>query len=323
MNYFNSTLTLALSAVVMAGCGGDGSTSASDSETTATTDATTTGTETTGTETDPTTDTTLMPTTEGPSTDPTMSESESGTMMMTDPTGMPTDGTESDSESDTDSDSESDSESESDSDTGNVCEFADGEYFNVDLINVDEPNPTCQTLEFFGRVEEVEGNTWKLDNCPCGSECLLPDPWELTVEGPANYMPEVPDCVRIIYETTQGFDMSCHFSGVAMWPTEVEDRPLVYLAGGSVVNEVGEVTLDTPLEATCPCEGCCGDDQLYSLSFAANGGELALQETESGELPGHQNGFVFDAINFRSHASGLCDTDEPVFLWVLKLVIQA
>ncbi len=318
MNYFTSTV-LAVSAVCLLACGGSETTTTEGSTTTGETGETTGETAPTG-ETLATTDTT----TEGP-TDTGGSQTQgSETAMETDPTGMPTDSDTVEPTETTDSETDTtDATSDSGTDTDDLCMYAGSDQLDVELRDLEDPPQGCPKLEFNGRLTEAGDGVWKLDNCPCGSECLLPDPWELTVDAPDIYMPEVPECLRIVYQQSQGFDLECHFNGIAIWPTEPEDAPMVWLAGGEVPDDVVDVAMQSEVEATCACEGCCADDELHSLRFEAYGEELHLQETESGELPGPQLGFVYDTINFRSHVSGECDTTERAFQWVLKLVIQA
>ncbi len=319
MNYFRSTL-LSISATCLLACGGTDSTTTEDG----TSEASSSGGETTQTTqmTETTVDPSTGETTEGP-TETSGSETEgSETMMETDPTGMPTDATDSDSDTTEPTESITETDSDSDTDTGGMCGVG-GDDLHIELRDLDGNLPGCPDLEFNGALVEGGDGVWQLDNCPCGNECFSPDPWELVVDAPDIYLPEIPQCVRIVYTQAQGFDEQCHFTGIAIWPTDQLNGPLVYLAGGEVVPGVEDITVEAQLEETCTCEGCCGDDELHSLQFTAYEGSLHLQETEEGELPGSQVGFVYQTKNFKSHVSGLCDAGGDAFLWVLKLVIQA
>ncbi|MCA9691265.1 MAG: hypothetical protein KC636_16800 [Myxococcales bacterium] len=312
-------------------CGGDDTVTTSGTDTAGTSETETTqgpGTDTTTASTEPTggSETTGSssdsdPSTSDPSdtdpsdTDPSVTDPSDTDPSDTDPTTDPsdTDPTETDSTTDPTTDTDTDT----DTDTGGVCEFADGPPVTANLFDSDKPDPSCGVREFTGRLEVPGPGVWQLEGCPCGAQCLVPNPWTLEVNAPNSWGPDVPMCLKVVVETTQGFAPDqCIFKSLAIWTLNDNQQvgELVYLAGGQPpVNDQVKELAATPTEAAvCSCEGCCGDDIVYDLSFKS--GDLPLLKLGEGD-EGMLGKYLIH--NFQSHQSGLCDAPGS-FSWVAK-----
>jgi hypothetical protein len=198
-----------------------------------------------------------------------------------------------------------------------VCMFPGADWLDVTLEDLDMPKG-CGLLEFTGRLDQAGDGEWNLDACPCGAECLVPDPWLLTVQAPGGWLPEVPMCLRIVLETTSSFAPdTCELSGLAIWDLGQPAAPPVYVAGGSppALDAVTEFSVSSELVETCACDGCCGDDESYRFDFAAGDEVLTLAETDQGAL--NVGDVTYDVINFQSHVLGVCDAPGN-FFWAMK-----
>ncbi len=199
-----------------------------------------------------------------------------------------------------------------------VCEFVGTESIAAALFDADEPDNSCGKVTFMGRFDAGGDGDWKLDTCSCGSQCLVPDPWTFTLDGPADWMPEMPMCPRIVLETVPSFDPElCLLKGVAIWDLDEPMAPPVYIAGGMPpqLPEVFGVEVASVLDEVCPCDGCCGDDEQHHLEFEAGDELLSLAEGEVGAMT--IEGEAYDVANFQSHVIGLCDAPAEVY-WAIR-----
>ncbi len=199
-----------------------------------------------------------------------------------------------------------------------VCEFVGTESLDAALFDADEPDNSCGKVTFMGRFDAGGDGTWNLDTCACGNQCLVPDPWTFTLDGPADWMPEMPACPRIVLDTVATFDPEfCLLKGVAIWDLDKPMAPPVYIAGGMPpqLPEVFGVEVSSVLDEVCPCDGCCGDDEQHHLEFEAGDEQLSLAEGEVGAMT--IEGAGYDVANFQSHAIGLCDANAE-FYWAIK-----
>jgi hypothetical protein len=196
---------------------------------------------------------------------------------------------------------------------GGAC-GVDGPDVGAELVHVGKPDP-CVPLEFTGtRMGDEKGPVWQLDGCPCGDNCLVPDPWSFTAQGPAEWFPLLPACPRIVVDRIPGFGGMCQFVAVSVWDLEAPGQPAVYHAGRGFTPTgaaAGELTITPHSLQTCDCEGCCQPAELWDLQLTLGGADITLGEGESGAL-GQR-----DAINFESHHSGLCDA-PPDSHWAIR-----
>lgn len=193
-----------------------------------------------------------------------------------------------------------------------VC-GVDGESVLAELVHVGEPVP-CGPLEFTGQlVSDPKGPIWQLDACPCGADCLVPDPWTLTMQAPAEWLPTLPACPRIVVDRQMGFG-GCQFAAVSIWDSQQPNGPAFYHAGAgfqATTAAQDELTLAPVPVQTCDCEACCGPDELWDIAFDLLAVQATVAEGQTAQLD------TFTAINLESHRSGLCDAPLDVH-WVVR-----
>lgn len=265
--------------------------------------------------TDPTTgSTTAGPATDGPTTatatTPTTTSATTSTTTTT--TATATSPTTTDPDTTTGPDTTTTTDTTDTTGGAGVCGI-DGDSVSAELTHDDQPAP-CGPLEFTGtRLSPEKGPIWQLDGCACGDNCLIPDPWSLTVAAPAPWLPLLPACPRIVVERAMGFGV-CEFVAMSVWDLAAPGAPAVYHAGHGFAPTqaaAGELTVTPHSVDTCDCDGCCGLSELWDLEFDLQGAALTLIEGATGMLGGH------NAINFESHATGLCDAPLDVH-WVIR-----
>ncbi|MCY1069399.1 hypothetical protein OV090_31955 [Nannocystis sp. RBIL2] len=195
---------------------------------------------------------------------------------------------------------------------GGVC-GVEGDTVSAELAQMGKP-VACGPLEFTGtRISPQKGPVWQLDGCACGDNCLIPDPWTLSVSAPAAWLPLMPACPRIVVDRVEGFG-GCQFAAISVWDLQAPGEPAVYHAGhGLSPTQAGaaELTVTPQSVETCDCMGCCQPAELWDLQFTLGGADVTLTEGESAPL-GQRN-----AINFESHHIGLCDAPLDVH-WAIR-----
>lgn len=197
---------------------------------------------------------------------------------------------------------------------GAACEPIAGESVHAELKDLDKP-VVCGTLTFDGVVNGQGGNTWELDNCPCGFDCFAPDLWSLTVEAPVGLEPKLPGCAKIVVETYEGLVPNvCIFGSMTIWDTTSPGLPILYAAGNTFEYAVDDLSVTSEVVASCPCDGCCGPQEIRDLVFGAGGASLTLAEGEAG-MVGQKP--VYEAHDLQSHVLGICDA-PPSVDWVIR-----
>lgn len=253
--------------------------------------------------------TTTPPTTETPDTSTTSPDETTST------TDAPSDTTSSDDTTTTD-----------DSTTGAPlgCGFV-GTELEAFLVHDGKPPPLgCGTFEFVGQnIANDVGPVYKLDGCPCGSDCFAPDPWTFTLSVPNEALPaQMPVCPRIVVER-QMSKKGCELIGVTILETANQDFPFPWYVAGSLLGPpeaAAGLTVTTSSVEVCECDGCCSPPERYDLEFGFQGDSLALAEDSHGWF-GDPNGTHIDLYNYQSHLSGICD-DSPAIDWVFSLQID-
>lgn len=189
----------------------------------------------------------------------------------------------------------------------------EGESIHAELLHVGDA-PPCGPLEFTGQlVSDPKGPVWMLDGCPCGADCLQPDPWSFTLTSPAEWLPVLPACPVIVVERVMGFAV-CEFASVSIWDAQKPDEPAFYHAGAGLSPTQAaaeELELARSTVETCDCDFCCAAPELWDLEFTHLGAKATASEGATVPIGG------FTAVNFESHLSGLCDAPLDVS-WVLR-----
>ena len=202
---------------------------------------------------------------------------------------------------------------------GDLC-GADGPVIEATLMH--DVVPDCGPIEFTGQNQmNNAGPVYALDGCPCGANCIIPDPWTFTIDAPADWGPGfLPKCPRIIVER-QKSKQGCELVGVAIWDAqELEGSAALYHAGsllGPIQAVVGQIGLEQVTVNECACDGCCSPPALLDLNFTALKTEALISEGQEGMLGDADLGYKVK--NFQSHLSGICD-DSPAIDWVAKRV---
>jgi hypothetical protein len=262
---------------------------------------------------------TVDPTTDGPTTDPGTtnnpttagtgtSTTTTGTTDTTDTTGVP--GTSNTTET-TGPDTTGPDTTGTTGGSG-VC-GVEGEHITAELVHVAEPAP-CGSLEFTGQlVSDPKGPAWMLDGCPCGANCLKPDPWTLTMTAPGEWLPVLPACPRIVVDRQQGKG-GCEFVAISVWDGQNPDLPALYHAGRGfqpTVAAAKELTLAANSVEQCDCDFCCDAPELWDIDVDHLGAKATVAEGATVPLG------KFNFRNFESHTTGLCDAPLDVH-WALR-----
>ncbi|MCB9567268.1 MAG: hypothetical protein H6710_08680 [Myxococcales bacterium] len=193
---------------------------------------------------------------------------------------------------------------------GMACAFEPTESFDASLVDLDK-GMGCGILTFDGTVGVNMGGVWELDNCPCGNQCFVPDPWELTIDAPADLLPKLDVCAKIVLESKPGpVPNTCELVSITIWDTMKGGAP-VYAGGGAPGYAVDNLAVAGTKIDTCVCEGCCDDGEIHELTFTVDGQESALAEASEGVLGG------YGIHNLASHISGICDV-PAAFSWVIR-----
>jgi len=317
------TLILASITALLVACGDDttamtdGSIGSSSGDTTATATSPTSPTSTTAS---PSTSTSVgsesatdsgPDTTTGPSTDPgTTTDATISTSGDTSTSVDPSAGSSSSGEPGT---------STGDTTGGVMGCGMEGPEIEASLEHVGE-QAACGAIEFSGsNFADDAGPVYMLDGCPCGANCLKPDPWTFTLDVPQGWLPgKLPACPRIVVERQMG-KQGCELIGVAIWDAqEPKNNPARYHAGsllGPIAAAQGELKLEEIVAEECDCDFCCNVPTRFDLKFSALGDSTTIAEGGQGSLA--SNEFAYDIEVFQSHVSGLCD-DSPHIDWAMK-----
>lgn len=319
-------LILALFPALLVACGDDtvALTETGDSSTAGT------GTEPTSDPTTPTSDPTTPTTSPGTSvgSDSATATSTSATSTVTtDPTvsTVTTDVTASasDTTAETSTTTGDTSTTTGDTDTGTTggvmgCGM-DGPEIDANLVHEGVPQD-CGAIEFIGtNASDSSGPVYTLDGCPCGANCLKPDPWSLTLDMPLEWLPgKLPACPRVVVER-QKSKQGCELVGMAIWDSqEPADAPARYYAGsltGPLAAAAGQLKVEEVVAEECVCDNCCGVPTRLDLKFSALGDSATVAEGQQGSVASNQ--FSYDIKNFQSHLTGICD-DSPHVDWVMR-----
>jgi len=195
----------------------------------------------------------------------------------------------------------------------------EGPEVEAQLVHVGV-DPGCGVVEFLGtNTGDSAGPVYDLDGCPCGANCLKPDPWTLTLDLPKEWLPgKLPACPRIVVER-QKSKQGCELVGVTIWDTQDADPPPARFHAGSLLGPIaaaqGELKTAEIVAEECDCDFCCGVPTRLDLEFSALGDSLTLAEGGQGTLANNEYGY--DVKVFQSHLSGLCD-DSPRIDWVMR-----
>ncbi|HEY0134339.1 MAG TPA: hypothetical protein VGB85_09675 [Nannocystis sp.] len=210
---------------------------------------------------------------------------------------------------------------DTDTDTGSGVCGGEGTVIDATLVHVGQ-DPGCGALEFTGsNYDLAPGPIYALDGCPCGANCLKPDPWTFTLDVPQEWLPKaVPACPRIVVER-QMSKAGCELVGVAIWDMqEPEGAPAIYHAGsllGPIAAAADQITIESVVAEECECADCCSVPTRWDLGFGGLKSAVTIAEGQTGMLGDQDLGF--EIINFQSHISGICD-DSPAIDWVARRV---
>ena len=319
------TLIFALLPTLLVACGDDGVALTSD-----TGDSSTVGpgsteptSDPTMPSTDPTTPTTSPGTTVGSSVGSDTATVTSATV-TTDPTvsTVTSDATISTSDTTSDTGTTTDTSTTGTGTTGGVMGCGmDGPQIDANLVHLGV-DPGCGPIEFIGtNMSDSSGPVYALDGCPCGANCLKPDPWTLTLDMPLDWLPgKLPVCPRIVVER-QKSKQGCELVGFAVWDSQAPNALADFHAGsllGPIAAAKAELKVEQIVAEECDCDNCCSTPTRLDLKFsiAQKSGTLAEgEELSLGGGEGDVNGYAVK--NFQSPLSGICD-DSPHIDWAMR-----
>jgi hypothetical protein len=250
------------------------------------------------------------------STDSTGSESESessesaDTTETDDTTETTTDDT---TETTTDDTTETDT-TEDTTETGDgMCNADDVEDVEImlGLVGSQSPPNGCNDHVFTGTLENGGGGVWNLDACPCGAQCLVPDPYAMTIVGAAvEMLPNVPMCQKIEIRR----NMDCEIVSMTISNLNDDEKP-VWIGSREDVEPgtVDELDVSSVLFGVCDCPDC-DPPTLYELAFDWQGDDLVLAEGDQGVLPASDGDW--DVFSLSSHTREVAGTEH--FAWIMK-----
>ena len=197
----------------------------------------------------------------------------------------------------------------------------DGPQIDANLVHLGV-DPGCGPVEFIGtNMSDSSGPVYALDGCPCGANCLKPDPWTLTLDMPLDWLPgKLPVCPRIVVER-QKSKQGCELVGFAVWDSQAPNALADFHAGsllGPIAAAKAELKVEQIVAEECDCDNCCSTPTRLDLKFsiAQKSGTLAEgEELSLGGGEGDVNGYAVK--NFQSHLSGICD-DSPHIDWAMR-----
>jgi hypothetical protein len=262
---------------------------------------------------------TASPTTNGPTSDPTGPSTATTSATTTSTSETTSTDTTSTPGTTTTTDGETTGPATSGPDTtgttGNSGQCGvDGDSIVAELVHVGEM-PPCGPLEFTGQLaSNPKGPVWQLDGCACGANCLIPDPWTFTMTAPAQWLPTLPECPRIVVERQQMGFAGCEFAAVSIWDSQNPDQPAFYHAGhgfAATQAAAGELSLAEKSVGQCACDDCCTPPELFDIAVEHLGAKAIVAEGETVPVG------KFTFANFESHSSGICDVAPDVH-WALR-----
>ncbi|PRP92146.1 hypothetical protein ENSA5_50930 [Enhygromyxa salina] len=165
------------------------------------------------------------------------------------------------------------------------------------------PN-SCNSHTFTGRLQNGGGAVWALDACPCDAQCLIPDPYTLTINLPdMDLLPATIMCPKI--EMIKNED--CEVESIVI--RDLDNNELATWVG----SHAPSAPLTMPELSVAPVNGTmCLDHDQYALAFTLDNSDLTLSQGDAGVLG---NGDA--AWDAKSYASR--ETDEgPDYSWVLN-----
>ena len=205
-------------------------------------------------------------TTEGTDYTTDIGETTDATESSTDSTGETTD-TATDTSTDTGTDT-----------TGGQDCSAPVADIDFALIGELSPPDGCQDFTFTGQLVTETPGVYQLDACPCGAQCLVPDPYTLTVNLPdAALLPNMPACPIIFFRRDPE---TCEPASVV-----VRDG-MQDLGPGWAASHQDHAPVDLPAIEVTPVDmTACIDMDLYALAFFSGGDGIAVSQGEQGILP--------------------------------------
>jgi hypothetical protein len=198
----------------------------------------------------------------------------------------------------------------------------DGPEIDATLVHLGV-DPGCGPLEFKGQNNtDSSGPVYALDGCPCGANCLIPDPWTFTLDMPLEWLPgKLPICPRIVVER-QKSKQGCELVGVAIWDAQEPADALARFYAGSLLGPLAAAKPGLKVEQIvaeeCDCDNCCNIPTRLDLKFSIAQKSGTLAEGEELQLSGGEGDTnAYEIKNFQSHLSGICD-DSPHIDWVMR-----
>ena len=202
---------------------------------------------------------------------------------------------------------------EPDGDTARLCERVANPTLAATLQHLQAPQSAQLTFE--GQLSGREGELVNMDGCPCNSNCLVADPWQLNLVVPDALLPRtLPVCGAV--EVERSTAAGAAFETVSIWDTTVTPRRLVYLAGAAPVQDDQlPVTVELSSRASTACGGC-ELAESFDMEFRVGAESLLLAEGETGQLG------PYELHNLQSFTLGQCG-ERPTADYVVERLDDA
>ncbi|MFV8756228.1 hypothetical protein ACNOYE_37245 [Nannocystaceae bacterium ST9] len=232
---------------------------------------------------------------------------ESGSTDATDSSSTDTDSSESSSADTTETTETTDETTETTG--GGMCNADDVVDLDITLGLVGSqalPN-SCNDHTFTGTLEGGGNGNWNLDACPCGANCLIPDPYTLSIITPSlDTLPNVPSCPKI--EMRRNAD--CEVVSIVISDLAQNEAP-VWIGSREDIDpgSVPELDASAELFGVCECPDC-DPPTLYDMRFDWEAESIVVSEGSTGVVAD------WDATVISSHHYEVGDVDW--FAWVMK-----
>jgi hypothetical protein len=196
-----------------------------------------------------------------------------------------------------------------------TCDPVD--YNPVDIAFV-EPAPVAdyqtKDLDVTGTLRALATpGDYELEPCACGQSCPDAEPYSVTI--PPEWLPPVPDCVRV--QATLECGWGCgDLTALTLSDAETSEPLMRYGVRTDTEIFPGVATRwhQMALPAECEPSGCDADwDAVFAVELEANGDRLILNDKESGVI-GDIDVFLADGVR------ACVEDGPPPLAWIARVV---
>ena len=168
-----------------------------------------------------------------------------------------------------------------------------------------QPQGACGDFTFTGTLLGGGPAIWNLDACPCGAQCLVPDPYTLTLTVPdAAMLPDTLMCPQIEIRRDPN---TCELRSLVIRDLDNAERP-EWIAGREAVAPAGVAELEVAAVNTT----ICLDFEQSALEFGWNDATVVVSQGDSDTLTADPDWTVYTVA---AQTSEQAMTED--FAWVM------